>query len=547
MGKVKISLLVFIAILGWYGQVRAQTSSSPSPIINPVLPGFNPDPCIVRTGNDYYLVTSTFEWFPGIPVYHSTDLSEWKQIGYALDRKSQLDMTGIADADGVYAPSITYHNGTYYVMYTTVQDGLDWSIKGYPNYVVTASDPAGPWSEPVYINSLGFDPSLFIDDNGKGYVLVRIFDHRKGKTSSPGIGMHEIDLETLKPLGTPQFIYSGWAEKSAEGPKMLKKGDYYYLFTAEGGTGYGHYQAVARSRNIWGPYERAPQIFYTARHDSTAAVQKAGHGTLFTSPGGEWYTTHLGSRPLEPYGYSPLGRETFIQPVTWNEQGWPEIPGGALLTEIPVGTPPVAAEKSVVRDEFDGDKPSLEYLFLREPYESDWLRMDIRKGYLALRGRNPLGSRYRQSMLARRVTSYEQEFETCLLFDPRDFRHSAGMTCYYNTRHFYSLGLTFDEELGTVLELIEADERYTELHQEKVRLNSSGEIFLKVKISGYDLQFYYSPDGENWMPVGPRLDFGKISDEYANGYTGAMVGLFAQDMLYGDRWAYFDYLVVRTE
>ena len=301
-----------------------------SAFFNPIIPGFHPDPCIVRVQGDYYIVTSTFEWFPGIPIYHSTDLEHWEQIGNVLTRKSQLDLTGIPDAEGIYAPSITWHDGLFYVTYTIVYPGLQWSSKGYPNYIVTATNPAGPWSEPTYINSLGFDPSLFIDEDGKGYIVVRIFDHRKGHPSSPGIGIHELDMKTLKPVGQPRFIYSGWGKQSAEGPKLLKKDGYYYLFTAEGGTGYGHYEAVARSRNIYGPYERAPHIFYTAKDNPGWPVQKAGHGTMFSTPGGEWYTTHLASRPLTKQGYCPLGRETYLQKVEWKD-GWPQLAGGGTL------------------------------------------------------------------------------------------------------------------------------------------------------------------------------------------------------------------------
>ena len=172
-------------------------------------------------------MNSTFEWFPGIPIFHSKNLVDWQQIGNVLTRKSQLDLTGIPDSEGVYAPSITWYRGLFYVTYTVVHPGLQWSSKGYPNYIVTAENPAGPWSDPVYINSLGFDPSLFIDDDGRGYVVVRIFDYRKGREMSPGIGIHEIDMETLKPKGAPRFIYSGWGKRSAEGPKILKKDGYY--------------------------------------------------------------------------------------------------------------------------------------------------------------------------------------------------------------------------------------------------------------------------------------------------------------------------------
>ncbi len=515
-------------------------------IQNPILSGFNPDPCIVRVNNDYYIVTSSFEWFPGIPIYHSTDLVEWNQIGHVLDRKSQLDMTGVNDADGVYAPSITYHKGIYYVIFTNVQDGIDWSQKGYPNYIVTATNPAGPWSEPIYVNSLGFDPFLFIDEDGSAYVLIRIMDHQEGKELSPGIGMHAYNLDTMKPIGEPQFIYSGWARKSAEGPKMLKKDGFYYLFTAEGGTGYKHYEAVARSKNIWGPYERAPHIFYSSANAPDVPVQKSGHGTLFTSSDGEWYTTHLGSRPLNIKGNCSLGRETFIQKVKWNKNGWPELADGSTIPKMEV-TIPITIKNKAYKQEFDDtfteSKLSSRWQTLREPVSDNWLTINPQEGVLSMRGRHALGSRFRESLIAQRVTSYQQEFETCVEFNPTNYRHAAGLTCYYNTRHFFSLALTHDNE-GKVLKLIEADKKYNELLKIKLPDNQVNKVYMKMCINGYDLQYSYSFDGIRWNQIDTLLNFGKISDDYANGYTGAMAGLFVSDLMYEDKWANFLYFKV---
>lgn len=545
MKNSNIILFLLLVLLQPIGAVQKEY------IQNPILPGFNPDPCIVRAGTDYYIVTSTFEWFPGLPVYHSKDLVNWEQIGHVLTRKSQLDLTGIADADGVYAPSITYHDGLFYVTYTIVQGGITWPLKGYPNYIVTAKDPRGPWSEPVYINSLGFDPTLFIDDDGKAYVLVRIFDHRKGQPSSPGIGMHEVDLKTLKPVGEPKFIYSGWGQRSAEGPKMLKKDGFYYLFTAEGGTGYGHYEAVARSKNIEGPYERAPKKFYTSANDSNAVIQKAGHGTLVSTPAGEWYTTHLGSRPLVPNGNCPLGRETFLQKVVWNADGWPELSGGSEVPSVEVEAPALPVfpvKKKQTRDDFNSSVLDVRYQSLREPVESDWLRLDRKKGFLSMRGRRALGGFYGQSLLAQRITSCHQQIETCVEFTPTNYRHAAGLSCFYNTKHFYSLGLTFDEKEGFVLELTGADKNYMELTEKRVPLYTNvGKVYMRMTLDGYSLQYYYSLDGKEWLKIGAVLDFGKISDEYAEGYTGAMAALFVQDLMYEDRWADFDYFEVRFQ
>ncbi len=538
--KLRILFLMICLCSVFYGRAENRRGE----IQNPILSGFNPDPCIVRVEDDYYIVTSSFEWFPGIPVYHSKDLVNWEQIGHVLTRKSQLDLTGIADGDGVYAPSITYHDGLYYVSYTVVQGGVNWALKGYPNYIVTAKNPAGPWSEPVLVNALGFDPSLFIDEDGRAYMLVRIFDHRAGKSMSPGIGLHELDLKTLKPIGKPKFIYSGWAKSSAEGPKMLKKDGMYYLFTAEGGTGYGHYEAVARAKNIWGPYERAPQIFYSSRQDSSAYIQKAGHGTLFTTPQGEWYTTHLGSRPLVPYGPCPLGRETFIQKVLWNEQGWPELENGDILPSEKVKAPDSSAvpvPKKEIKDLFLTRELGNHYQFLREPASPDWIYVDKKQGTLQMRGRRALGGLYGQSVIAQRITSYHQQIETKVIFHPEDYRQSAGLCCFYNTTHFYALGLTYDEKEGTVLELTGADGGYREFLEKRIPVSCENGLFMRLEIDGYFIRFFYSVDRKIWHPVGESLDFTKLSDDYTGGYTGAMAALFVQDLMYENKWAAFDY------
>lgn len=539
--KIVRTLLLCITCIAFTTILNAQEEIK---IQNPILPGFNPDPCITKAGNDFYIVTSSFEWFPGLPVYHSRDLVNWEQTGHVLTRKTQLDLTGIQDADGVYAPSITYHKGTFYVMYTVVQQGINWMLKGYPNYIVTTKDPKGPWSEPVLINGLGFDPTLFIDDNDKAYVLIRIMDHRKGKPSSPGIGIHEIDLKTLQPIGEPEFIYDGWSHQSAEGPKMMKKDGYYYLFTAEGGTGYGHLETVARSKNIRGPFERAPKPFFTSRGDSAATIQKAGHGTLVEATPGQWYTTHLGSRPLTPNGYCPLGRETFLQKVCWNQAGWPELAHGTEVPQMEVEAPALPlcpTSKKENRDDFNAPNLDSRYQFLREPSDASWLRLDKRKGFLSLRGQRAMGGTYAQSMVAQRITGYHQQFETCFEFTPTNYRHKAGLTCYYNMSHFYSLGLTFDEQQGTILELTEADKKYIELQKQKITLNNQNKIYMRMVIHNYTLQFYYSLDGSNWQSIGNKLDYSKISDDYADGYTGSMAGIYIQDLMYENKWADFDY------
>lgn len=544
------SLCYLVIFFLWTGNLMNAQNIQ---IKNPVLPGFNPDPCIVRVDKDYYIFTSTFEWFPGIPVYHSRDLINWEQISHVLTRESQLNMRGTEDSDGIFAPSVAYHKGTYYVFFTNVQNGINWPLKGYPNYLVTAKDPRGPWSEPVLINTLGFDPYLFIDDNDKAYVIFRIFDHRPdSERQSPGIGIHSLDLKTLAPIGTPKLIYSGWDQKnpSPEGPKMLKKDGYYYLFTADGGTIYNHQESVARSKNIMGPYERSPKIFYTSKDNPSSEIQKSGHGTVFSTPDGEWYTTHLGSRPISTRGNNPLGRETFIQKVRWNADGWPELDNKSGIPEMLVPVPSGinsntnSGMKTSFTDQFDSEKPNVRFQTLREPWNSSWLSLSKRKGYLSLKGRRALGSTYDESLLAVRFTSLQQTIETAVEFSPTNFRHVAGLVCYYNTKHFFSLGLTRGDDGKPKLILAGADKEYKQLDLKVIPENIK-KVFMRASVDKDQLQFYYSTDGTQWSAIGSPLSFGQLSDDYAQGFTGAMAGLFAQDIMYENTWAYFDYLKVK--
>ncbi|WP_147372528.1 glycoside hydrolase family 43 protein, partial [Calidithermus terrae] len=298
-------------------------------IRNPVLPGFNPDPSVVRVGEDYYVATSTFEWFPGVQIHHSRDLAHWRLAGRPLARRSQLDLLGNPDSGGVWAPCLSYADGRFWLVYTDVKTWApEAPFKDTHNYLVTAERVEGPWSEPVYLNSSGFDPSLFHDDDGRKWLLNMVWDHRKGRNAFAGILLQEYDPVRQELVGPVRNIFRGTCLGVTEGPHLYKRGGWYYLLTAEGGTSYEHAVTLARSRSIFGPYEVHPaNPLLTARDHPELPLQKAGHASLVETPAGEWYMVHLTGRPLDPptapLRRCNLGRETAVQKLEWAPDGWP--------------------------------------------------------------------------------------------------------------------------------------------------------------------------------------------------------------------------------
>jgi xylan 1,4-beta-xylosidase len=516
------------------------------PVIrNPVLPGFFPDPSILRVGEDYYLANSTFEWFPGVPIHHSRDLVNWRLIGHALTRPSQLDLRGITDSAGVWAPSMSYADGQFWLIYTNIrQTGMGRPFKDCGVFLTTAKDITGPWSEPVVLNNIGFDPSLFHDDDGRKWLANIEWDYRKGHYRFAGNVIQEYDPKTRKLVG-PQTKILQKDKILCEGPNLYKRDGWYYLMMAEGGTAWMHSISMARSRNILGPYELDPQpVVLTAREDVSWPFQKAGHGELVETPSGEWYLAHLASRPVVtglPFNEgSPdkseiahqhaghrciLGRETSIQKVEWRD-GWLRLATPGVKPQLEVEAPknltlhPWPALPA--RDEFAGDQLDLRWSSLRVPIDESWCSLTARPGWLRLRGRDSQHSLFYQSFVARRLQHFKTTIETCLEFSPEHFTQSAGLMCYYDTRTHFYLRVSHSEQLGKILGITLTDD------------------------GAYDhakLQFSASPDGKAWQNIGPVLDASKLSDDYGSvfHFTGAMVGLCCQDLKDNALGADFDY------
>jgi xylan 1,4-beta-xylosidase len=537
-----------------------------SQIKNPILPGFFPDPSICRVGDDYYLANSSFEWFPGVPVHHSKDLMNWRLIGHALTRKSQLDLRGVPDSAGVWAPSLSHADGQFWLIYTNVRNtGMGRPFKDLEVFLATAPDISGPWSEPVELNSVGFDPSLFHDADGRKWLANMEWDFRKGRSRFAGIVIQEYDHQRRKLVGTQTNILQ--KPVLTEGPNLYKRDGWYYLMLAEGGTGWNHGISMVRSKNILGPYELDPQTsVITSRDNASLPLQKAGHGEIIETPAGEWYLAHLASRPLKTNaGSNPLspdkspsaqahagdrcvlGRETCLQRVEWRD-GWLRIAGGGHQPKIswpaPAGLPEKKWPAIAGRDHFNSLQLGAQWSSLRVPADESWLSLSGRPGWLRLRGRDSLHSLFDQSLIARRVQHFKFTTETCLEFSPENFMQSAGLICYYDTRTHFCLRVTRDEARGKILGITLTDDgAYDELADSEIGINDWKQVFLRAEAGLQKLQFSASPDGKKWRTIGPVLDASKLSDDYGTGlhFTGAMVGLCAQDISGGRAPADFDY------
>jgi xylan 1,4-beta-xylosidase len=518
-------------------------------IQNPILRGFNPDPCILRVGADYYIVTSSFEWFPGIPLYHSRDLVHWHQVGHILNSEKMLNLRGVGNSSGIFAPSIHFINGRYYVLYTIVSG--QFPFLATPNYIISSDSVTGPWSDPVYLNSTGFDPSLFTDDDGHSYLLNMQLDFYHA-TPTGGISIQEIDLSELKLKGQARNIFKGTCF-GTEGPRIYKHNNRYYLFTAEGGTDWAHQVTVARSENLFGPYQPDPMTpLISSKNDPGLPIQRAGHASLVETQNGLWYITYLGSRPVMPQRKSILGRESFIQPVEWTNDGWIRLCGGGNvpLTVVPSPRLPDFIYPSPPScDSFDGPVLNIKYQSLRQGFHSDWISLEKKKGFLAIRGRKPFNNLDDQSMLMQRITSLKGYAETCIEFDPENYRQMAGLMCFYDTRDFIFLKVSRDDKTGKYLGI--THQQGAEINTEsdgKIILEDRKPVYLRVDFSYDSLYFSYSADKEKWSRIGPVFDFTQLSDEHNKyGFTGAMVGVAAYDMMYENTWAYFDYLTYETK
>jgi xylan 1,4-beta-xylosidase len=521
-------------------------------IVNPVLPGFHPDPSICRAGDDYFIATSTFQWWPGVRLHHSKDLKNWRPVGYAITRTSQLDLLGNEDSGGIWAPCLSHSGGPFYLVYTDVK-AWTGAFKDCHNYLITAPSIEGPWSDPIYLNSSGFDASLFHDDDGRKWLLNMQWDHRPGKNQFPGILLQEYSPEKRTLTGPIKTIFKGTSLGLLEGPHLYKKDGWYYLLCAEGGTSWNHAVTIARSHTIDGPYEVMPNNpLLTSKNDIMLPLQRAGHGSLVQTKNGEWYMAHLTGRPIMPERRCILGRETAIQAIEWHSGDWPKIKGGGNIPHIEVPSPdlpehPFAIDSRTVDhfDDFRDGTLSIEFNTLREPPHDRWLSLTERPGFLRLYGRESLYSKHRQSLVARRITHFEIAASTVVEFEPQHFQQSAGLIFYYDTIDYHYLHVTADEN-GRCLSILTCEAGHCVDYQGVRVCLEPGPVYLKGELRYGELQFFYAMQKDQWKPFGPVLDATVLSDEYKSGgkFTGAFVGVCAQDLTGQKRVADFDWFKI---
>ncbi len=542
-------------------------------IRNPILRGFHPDPSIIRVGGDYYIATSTFEWWPGVRLHHSKDMVNWELIGYPLNRISQLDLRGVGASQGVWAPCLTYHEGVFYLLYTVVT-AFYCNMYDTNNYLVTARDIHGPWSEPVPLNNFGFDPSLFHDDDGRKYVVSMVTDHRVPKKYAGRLVLQEYDPVERKMTGPIRDIYT--ADRIfLEGPHIFKRNGWYYLFAADTGTGEGHGQSILRSRSVWGPYEMFKADFMRRDSDGEAwsiltsrcygdiPLQKAGHCDLVETPSGEWYAVHLCGRPLDRRNPEdtprfagcrryPLGRETAIQKMRWTEDGWLTLDSGGTTPKEFVPAPedvPVLpeTEKRYFRDDFTAPALSPEYQSLRIPMTERYLSLSERPGFLRMFGRSGLASRFSQSLIAVRMTEFDMEISARLEFEPEGFKQMAGLVVLYDTDNYFYLHISRDEDCGKCVTLLRAENKRYEYLTGYLPVPAGIPVELRAVSHHFYFTFSYRLERGEWQELAAELDGSFLSDEACDEgwFTGSMAGICCQDLTGMGKYADFDWFEVK--
>ena len=496
----------------------------PKTFQNPILPGCYPDPSICRVGDDYYLVTSTFEYFPGLPVFHSRDLVHWEQIGHVLNRPSQLDLDEIRPSGGLYAPTIRFSKGTFYVINTLV-NGKTKSGK----FIVTATDPAGPWSEPHWLESAqGIDPSLFFDEDGRAwYVGNRGATHSQYEGHTE-IWLQELDIKTMRLTGEVSVLWDGALKKAiwAEAPHIYKIEDFYYLMIAEGGTAHDHAVTIARSAKVTGPYEGNPRnAILTHRHlGLDFPIVGTGHADLVETQTGEWWMVCLAMRPYGGYFYN-LGRETFLAPVRW-EDGWPIVSPGTGRVEFSHSVPNLVEQtwpQVPAREDFDSPVLALHWSFLRTPRD-EFYSLSERPGHLRLRLRPQcLSEQTNPSFVGRRQQHIHFKAQCAMEFKPENENECAGMALIQNNNFHFLFAITNRDK--SVLRLIKRSHGEDDILAEQPV--PSDEIYLRVKAHEQSYNFYFADQLNEWHTLAENVDGRILSTPVAGGFVGAFIAMYA--------------------
>lgn len=554
-------------------------------IINPIFKGFNPDPCICRKGDDFYCAVSSFEWMPGIPIYHSKDLQNWELLTHVLSDE-QINLQRLPSAKGIWAPCLTYCEAEdeFYVVYGQM-NSMNARYFDVDNFVVHAKSITGPWSDPVYLHSAGFDASILHDDDGRKYIVSLEWEFRDGYEKPGVICVGEYDPVAKKMIGFPQRIWKGTTNRGCiEAPHLTKKNGYYYLMCAEGGTGYNHCVTMARAKNVFGPYEADPQgamVTSTLNESNERAdpdhlkpkyfnpnsiLQKSGHGSYVDLPNGETYLVHLTARPFVPELRCTLGRETAIQKMQWTADGWLRMANGCALAQVEVPSPSLPVYPLPTVPSFDDFADLGGFLGLGNFYYAPRLMpqqfasTSARSGFVRLQGQESFTSLNKASILARKLTSVQATVTTCLDFKPEVYQHSAGLICYYDNMNWVLLRKYYSQTLqGPALAVLQVENgEKREFLDTRIALDER-EVLLRLVINGRKTHFEwaYKPSsadvqttsvqeklqGVTFQAIGPVFDTSKFSDEYCKygEFTGTFVGMACSDQLYHQHYADFDF------
>lgn len=477
---------------------------------NPILPGSYSDPSVCRVGQNYYLVTSSLAFFPAVPIFHSRDLIHWRQIGHCLTRASQAALADVESTHGIYAPTLRYHQGRFYLTTTLVPHG--------GNFYVSAVDPAGPWSDPVWVEQQGIDPSLLFDDDGTVYFT---------STGAEGIYQSVIDIATGTRLTEPRLIWGGTGGRYPEGPHLYHIHGQYYLMIAEGGTEYGHMETIARSTNAWGPFDACPHNpILTHRDRGGHPIQGLGHADLVEAHDGSWWLVFLGFRPQNRFfPVHHLGRETFLAPVTWTADGWPVVyhNGTVELEMEAAGLPPQPWPPASIRDDFDQGSLAGCWNFIRNPHAEDW-SLTARPGWLRLHGSaRTLDDRGSPAFVGRCQQHFDCEAAALLDFEPQHDGEEAGLTAWTNEHHHYEVGITRRNGERVVFVRRRIGDLSAVVAQHPI---DSGLVTLAITATAEQYTFAFAINDASLHPLATGAAR-YLTSEVATGFTGVYLGMYA--------------------
>ncbi|MGQ2283411.1 family 43 glycosylhydrolase [Leuconostoc pseudomesenteroides] len=548
-------------------------------ITNPVIAGMAPDPSIIRVEDDYYIATSTFHWTPGVQLFHSRDLNTWQLIGYPLDSK-KINLMGTDTPAGIWAPHLSYDKKRkeFWIAYSHMvnMSGREFNAE---SYAIHSKNINGPWSEPIYLTSIGFDPAIFHDEDGKSYVSILEWESRPNHQAPGHIVISEFDISNGKQLSEWHRVTQGFTTRgAAEAPQLYKHNNHYYLLIAAGGTGYAHGVEVGRSESIFGPYEPHPSmepiVTSSPKHlfslgdpdagqfqmyNPQSRIQKSGHGSLVETQTGELYLAHLMSRPLMGTQFNPLGRETGIQKMKWTSDDWLEMFDGSNLAKVSVpGLSGVSLTKQRNDLIFNFDNNTIPQEFMT-PYhfqDDSWVRVNKNSQNLRIYGGNSLFSKDKPNILATRAISFNYEIKTAIKFKPLHYSQSAGVGLYYDSNNWIYFNLFWSEEENRKKIRISQSKLSERIQYNYVESPVDSEtIDVKVTYNDGKVSAYFKDkDNETFKTIQENIDVTYLSDEGVNGAPGEIggfTGLFnfigSVDAYQHESYADFEYYYVTSK